>query len=385
MASQVGGRARGLWHAWLDTLPPLDNCTYFWSSAEIDELEEERAIKRTHARRQQIHSEYETLVRVLLEGGLEDDLPNGVEITVDDYAWALHVVTRHALHLAYDFPILLPMSFRFHPMSACELYEYGEQSDPNVALYVAPEGARAGAEFTMPSEDGPFNTDLVVNAGYVWDDLAATRPSLRLSEGTRELSSPLEQARRRLRDGANWTSPMDFDLSSEELNAEMLAWLRLSFATPAELEAVAAPREDCLVPLSPFGRTTTEEQVARALVATIEQNLARFDHSVEEDEEILGHSRRTGRRLSARAEIAVTYRKLCKQVLHRTRAMVEEHFKAYQQGRLPLGMHRPAAGVGAARTSVQMEGDPEAVKVTKSKKKKKKKKKQKATEQKDEL
>eukprot|EP00966_Prymnesium_polylepis_P011911 273399-Prymnesium_polylepis.2 len=200
------------------------------------------------------------MVRVLLEGGLEDDLPNGVSIRVVDYAWAVHVVTRHALHLAWDFPILVPLSFRLHPLAASEVFEYGEQHDPSVALYVAPEGAREGREFTVPSEDGPFNEDLLLHAGYLWDELATTRPRLMLSEGARDLSKSAERKRRRLRDGANWSSPMDFELSSEELNGEMLAWLRLSFASAAELEAIDAPQDDCKAPLSPFGQSTTEDQ-----------------------------------------------------------------------------------------------------------------------------
>ena len=36
---------------------------------------------------------------LLKESGLEDDLPNGVTITVDDYAWAVSVVTRSVLPL----------------------------------------------------------------------------------------------------------------------------------------------------------------------------------------------------------------------------------------------------------------------------------------------
>ncbi|KAL1514957.1 hypothetical protein AB1Y20_004033 [Prymnesium parvum] len=339
----VGPRSRGLWHAWIDTLPPLDNCTYFWSEAELELLEEERALKKTYARRRKLEEEFHSLVRVLLAGGLQDELPDGVQIALADYAWAIHVVTRYALHLAWDFPILVPLSFRLHPIAASELLEFGEQSDPSIALYVAPEGVRKGAEFTVPYEDGAFNEDLLLHAGYVWDELAATRPRLMLSEGTRDLALPIERRRRRLRDAANWSSPMDFEQSSDELNAEMLAWLRLSFANAAELDAIVAAREDCSAPLSPYGHSDTEDQVVRALLATIDQQLSRYDHSVEEDEHILEHSRRTGKKLSPRAEIAVTYRKLSKQVLQRTASMAREHFKAYQQRRLPHGVRKSGA------------------------------------------
>ena len=84
----------------------------------------------------------------------------------------------------------------------------------------------------------------------------------------------------------------------------------------------------------------------------------------------------------------MTYRKLCKQVLHQTSAMAEAHFKAYQQGRLPLGLHKPAGGDGLAGASAAIAQE-EPLEVPKAKKKKEKKKKRKkkqaATEGKDEL
>ena len=110
------GGARGLFHAWIDTLPPMDNCTVFWTSDELDELEEERVTKRSRARRQQSDGEFVRMVQPLLQGGgLEDDLPNGVTVGPDEYAWAVAVVTKYSLHFAADFPVLVPISFRFHP------------------------------------------------------------------------------------------------------------------------------------------------------------------------------------------------------------------------------------------------------------------------------
>ncbi|KAL3913275.1 MAG: hypothetical protein SGPRY_008039 [Prymnesium sp.] len=329
-----------LWHAWINTLPPLDNCTYFWSQSELEELEQERAIKMTLSRRKQIHKEYESLVKVLLDGGLEDALPAGVEVTLSDYAWAVHVVTRYALHLAWDFPIFVPLSIRLHPISSSEVFEFGEQHDPSVVLYASSEGLRVGSEITASSDDGPYNENLLLHAGYVWDEMTATRPRLLLSEGSRDLSRPIEQKRRRLRDGANWSSPMEFEISAEELNPEMLAWLRLSFANEAELDAILAPKTDCDGPLSPHGQSNTEEQVTRAVLATIDQQLAQYDHSVEEDEQILEHIRVPGKKVSPRLEIAVTYRRLCKQVLFRTSHLIKEHLLSYRKGRLELGLHK---------------------------------------------
>ena len=65
----TGPRFRNLWHYWIDTLPPLDNCTCFWDSSELDELEEERVIKRSHSRRELMQKEYDTMVEVRVHVG----------------------------------------------------------------------------------------------------------------------------------------------------------------------------------------------------------------------------------------------------------------------------------------------------------------------------
>lgn len=345
-----GKRVRNLWHYWIDTLPPLDNCTWAWDSSELDELEEERVIKRSHSRRELMQKEYDTMVDVLLkEAGLEDDLPNGVTITVDEYAWAVSVVTRYALHLAWDFPIIVPISFRFHPMGAAEVYEWGDEQEPAAVLYVNDEGLRPGMPFTVNTEH--FNDGLLLHGGYVWDDIHATRPRLLLSEGKRDMTNPLEVRRRELRDASNWTSPMDFDQTAEGLNVQMLAWLRLSFANAEELDAISSPHEDCERPLSPpSSKSTTERQVVHALLATLEQVLGRYDYSVEEDEQILLAGRRQ-QSLPPRTELAVTYRKLCKQVLLRTRDFVSEHWKNFQRSRGQKSLGQPTADDAAAGTA----------------------------------
>lgn len=54
---------------------------------------------------------------------------------------------------------------------------------------------------------------------------------------------------------------MDFELSYFELNQDMLAWLRLSFATDDELDRIAS-LADCASPLSHDAATATERQAA---------------------------------------------------------------------------------------------------------------------------
>ena len=68
------------------------------------------------------------MVRVLLvEGGLEDDLPADV-LTFEEYCWALTVVTAHSLHFARDFPVLAPLRLRFHPAGSSVVVEWGSDT-----------------------------------------------------------------------------------------------------------------------------------------------------------------------------------------------------------------------------------------------------------------
>ena len=70
--------------------------------------------------------------------------------------------------------------------------------------------------------------------------------------------------------------------------------------------------------------------MVNGLLATLDQRLEAHDTSVEEDDEILGGARRR-QSLPARARLAVTYRRLCKMVLLRTRQRVQEHWDRAQK------------------------------------------------------
>ena len=175
-------RANGLWRRWLDALPPLDNNTLFWRADELEALEEERAMAKAAARRRKAEKEYDELVRVLLvEGGLEDDLPADV-LTFEEYCWALTVVTAHSLHFARDFPVLAPLRLRFHPAGSSVVVEWGSDEDPGAALYVTSGGVAPGAELTVISDERS-NEDLLLHGYYIWDEMAAARPTLHLGRG----------------------------------------------------------------------------------------------------------------------------------------------------------------------------------------------------------
>lgn len=129
------------------------------------------------------------------------------------------VVTRFSLHLAEDYPVLVPLALRFHPEGAVELHEWGDEKDPGIALYVGTRKLRLGEELTVAAPDDS-NLELVVHGGYVWNDERASRPKLQLKgrdESRHAADHPGEKVRAQLLSSANWSYAMEFELGSTEL------------------------------------------------------------------------------------------------------------------------------------------------------------------------
>ena len=116
----VQKRKTDLWYLWLASLPRFDTCSVFWGETELRMLEEERALKRSRARQRSLAEEYEGMVRVLLDAGLEEEAGEGV-ITLEEYYWAVTVVSACSLYFAEDFPVLVPLRLRAHPHGAAEV------------------------------------------------------------------------------------------------------------------------------------------------------------------------------------------------------------------------------------------------------------------------
>ena len=108
----------------------------------------------------------------------------------------------------------------------------------------------------------------------------------------------------------------------------MLAWMRLVLAAPEQL--ADASLDDFERPHS----RAAEAAVVNALLATLDQRLEAHEYSAEEDDEILGGASRQ-QSLPARVRLAVTYRRLCKRILLRTRQRVQEHWSAAQKELAP--------------------------------------------------
>ena len=67
------------------------------------------------------------MVRVLLDAGMEEDAGEGV-ITLEEYYWAVTVVSACSLYFAEDFPVLVPLRLRAHPYGAAEVSARGRQA-----------------------------------------------------------------------------------------------------------------------------------------------------------------------------------------------------------------------------------------------------------------
>ena len=62
-----------------------------------------------------------------LEAGLDEDAGEGV-ITLEEYYWAVTVVSACSLYFAEDFPVLVPLRLRAHPYGAAEVSARGWQA-----------------------------------------------------------------------------------------------------------------------------------------------------------------------------------------------------------------------------------------------------------------
>lgn len=337
------GRLNGVWRSWFESLLPMLDPTSLWSDSELDALQDERVIRRARALRNQRQLEYDSLVRVLLEEcGMGDDLPSARMLNSTDYFLAAAVVTRYAWHFSADFPVLVPLSIRTHPEGSVDTTEWGTENDPGAAVYVGERALLAGEEITAWSEDAD-NTDFLLHAGHVWDDLYASRRHLLLSAGAmrrgRDSTASIADSQRDAwLQQNNWTRSMEFELDARELNPEMLAWLRLVFASPEELQRATSPNS---FQTGDIISLRTEEAAFHALNQSLDRELGLFETTAEEDDELLEHARLTrkerGRaRLSPRIVAAVTYRRLVKRILIRNMELASEHWREFKEQRAAL-------------------------------------------------
>ena len=354
---------------WLAALPPLD-ATCLWTDEQLEELDEPRIIRRSKARRAHLANDYKTLLLPLLdECGMREDVDTRWRKSKIDwakeYAWAATVVEAYKWQFAEDFPVIVPIALRFHWRGNADIVEWGSEGDPGAAVYASEDsgGWRSGEEIRGWSESAMVPEDLILHSGRVWEDKGASRTMIALKAGGGDgeglpsfaYGAEVEERRDELLSGGNWSRSMQFEVSDDGmkerdlLNEEMMGWLRLVFASEAEVKHATSHDDfierkgigsSALASLLPMSeRKETESRAVSSLLKTLDTQLSKFEYSVEEDEAIIEAFQRpreptTGREYLAvnrRKHLAVTYRRLQKLLLMRTKEAARKYWIDWQR------------------------------------------------------
>ena len=167
---------------------------------------------------------------------------------------------------------------------------------------------RVGEELVLGGQR--WNGELLLEAGYLWDEVRAASVPLRMSNAPTRGHA---DHRRQLLEQAALNETQDFLLLHGELPHEMMQWGRIMLGTDEDLgraRSAAALR-------SPLSRDT-EVEVVSNLLQSIDQVHSKFDHDLEEDDAMLEAARRRSAPPSAhhaRQLLAVQSRRLSKLVL----------------------------------------------------------------------
>ena len=198
------------------------------------------------------------------------------------------------------------------------------------------------------------------------------------------LSVAHEAKRDALLSAANWTRTMEFEVGMRELNSDMMTWLRLVFASAAELDVARTPLDfGSAAPPSPTraskthsdaglssvpraDRLATERSAVSAVLAAVGRELAHFEHSLEEDEVLLeahakalrGEASRTAV-LPRRGVIAVRYRRLVKRALVTVRQRAHEHLHAWSGSAQPRVVAQAVHALGRQSAAADRAGSSE--------------------------
>ena len=160
---------------------------------------------------------------------------------------------------------------------------------------------KRGEELTLFAE-ARTNDNLLLEAGYLWNELPAAAYPMRLILPHDAKARP---TRARLLKEAGLNETQDFNLVHGALPEGIFRWSRISVCTEAELEAASSAEALAQQPLSDL----TENAVASNVLTSLQGLRAVFDHEVEEDDFLLEGG------LGPREVMAVRHRRLSKMVL----------------------------------------------------------------------
>ena len=390
--------AEPLWQAWAEhhsAARTAEHALGRWSYAELTQLEEERLLEGALAYRRGVLDQYERLLLPIATNFTSFFPPSKIDL--DAFARAIGVVSAHRVVIdGIDDEVLVPLPLRHHPrgnvshqaldrclgllpMLGCTgLLSFMLACTATAETAVTPRASCAQARLEeveqevltprgvsysrrmvrlVPSEDGATlppsreltlrssrgNDDLLLEMGYLWDELPAALVPLRM--WIDEQDSSLAARRSELLAEAKLNQTADFTLRHGGLDEDLQLWARIMHANASELDD-AARMMDLGVPLC----AATETAAYAGLTRSIESLLSRSEHGVDEDEVLLAASDKLG----VRAALAVRHRRLSKMVLDDSLARLTAQLKQsegarrrHQQQARPTG----TAGVEASFAS----------------------------------
>lgn len=341
------GHEEPLWQAWLDYHDEMrsgQDALMFWSRAELEVLEEGRMLETADGWMQNCDEAYEKLMEPISRFYPTFFPPSLIGPRQFRAAWgvALSQVVflgpgRGTIGLdesAVNSTFLTPLPIRHAPLHGsvkAELvemqrvgvdadgYEADLDEDAEVALNLVAVGGggkggggkklEAGDELVLhTSINGKHNDILIVEHGYVWDDLRATAVPIRMATHDWEYR-PDRTARDRLLKVYNLKPRNDFYLRGGKegkggIPQKLLVWSRVMFSTKEEIAQLSVA-DDVHAALAAPLSLDTEQQVLTNLIQSLDGLRNEHDHSSDEDEYIL-----EGRpNMSPRERIAVTHRR----------------------------------------------------------------------------
>ena len=325
----------------------------FWTPDELKWLQDSRLNSLAYQRRTQLREEWNELLQPLVLQ-FPEQLPN--TLTEGQFARASAVVDSQLALVGGEW-MLLPIPVRKAPKgtlaAAVEFLGAAvEHEGEKVVQFHLQEELAAGAELVLETgPEGRYNDGLLMTSGYVWDDLDAASLQLRLERKDAKLSSP--KKRKKLLAPLGLKETLHFPVTDGAL-ANILAgemppvlslWSHVMHATTDELK----PLEK--VDLKSLGVVFAEETQKAATLFIMDaihrqvhaQHNNEEDGSLEEDEALLGGTSRRGgkkklyekskRSLTPREELAVTHRRLTRQLMRKHAGAMEAKHQQEDEGR----------------------------------------------------
>lgn len=319
--THINTRARASAHAGFFTLA-ADVITHLSSrrarvpsSQELAVLEEKRIVEGAENYRDNRDKMYDALVMPL--AGFFPEFFDVTRLTRDHFHLALAATASQLVDVdGVDGLCLVPLPMRMHPEAnagAAVRYQEVEQQlmapsgttrSRTLVQLVAQGGLRRGRELLGWTQR--HNDDMLLMSGYMWDDIAAAAVPLRMSLVFGMVGA--EEERGWLLEQAKLNATQDWSLTHGKLPDKLLLWSRIMLGTNEEVLAA----NNATAPLQSQQSRPTEDSVYSNIWSSLEGVRANFDHDVEEDDFILGDTKRA---LPPRELLAVRNRRLSKLVL----------------------------------------------------------------------